>query len=544
MPRQKEMRMRSEIVDVVVPLDTSGWLSLPDELRRAARDAGDQVFLTIGGRSYTFAEAWERSSAVAAGLRSQGLRPGDRVAILAPNRAEAVWTWFGSLIAGCVDVPLNAESRGSQLAYFVSDSGPRVLVGTPELLDGMRAAEGMLPEVVVVLDVDVAPEILGNGTRYLTWSQLIGGGAPVDEEWASTRPGLLASIVYTSGTTGPSKGVMWAHGYYPSTARLYATWAGFDESLSFYSTQPLYHLDGRAAVVVAVYLRGRATLAARFSASRFWTDVENARANAFGFIGTMLQLLAKQPGRGRPADAPLLVGMGTAIPANAQLELEERFSVRLLEGYGTTEIPLILACRRDARTTGTVGTPADGMQVVLVDDDDAPVPLGEPGLLCVRPEVPFSVTLGYWNKPEATAETFTNLWFHTGDLLRELEDGSGFEYVGRLKDSIRRRGENISAWEVEQAGLEHTDVLECAAIGVPSEVGDEDVALLVVLREGAAVAAGDLVDFMVERLPRFAAPRYVEIVDSLPKTPSERISKAEVRERGLTAAAVDLQPPR
>jgi crotonobetaine/carnitine-CoA ligase len=544
MPRQKEMRMRSEIVDVVVPLDTSGWLSLPDELRRAARDAGDQVFLTIGGRSYTFAEAWERSSAVAAGLRSQGLRPGDRVAILAPNRAEAVWTWFGSLIAGGVDVPLNAESRGSQLAYFVSDSGPRVLVGTPELLDGMRAAEGMLPEVVVVLDVDVAPEILGNGPRYLTWSQLIGGAAPVDEEWASTRPGLLASIVYTSGTTGPSKGVMWAHGYYPSTARLYATWAGFDEGLSFYSAQPLYHLDGRAAVVVAVYLRGRATLAARFSASRFWTDVENARANAFGFIGTMLQLLAKQPGRGRPADAPLLVGMGTAIPANAQLELEERFSVRLLEGYGTTEIPLILACRRDARTTGTVGTSADGMQVVLVDDDDAPVPPGEPGLLCVRPEVPFSVTLGYWNKPEATAETFTNLWFHTGDLLRELEDGSGFEYVGRLKDSIRRRGENISAWEVEQAGLEHTDVLECAAIGVPSEVGDEDVALLVVLREGAAVAAGDLVDFMVERLPRFAAPRYVEIVDSLPKTPSERISKAEVRERGLTAAAVDLQPPR
>ena len=204
--------MRSEIVDVVVPLDTSGWLSLPDELRRAARDAGDQVFLTIGGRSYTFAEAWERSSAVAAGLRSQGLRPGDRVAILAPNRAEAVWTWFGSLIAGGVDVPLNAESRGSQLAYFVSDSGPRVLVGTPELLDGMRAAQGMPPEVVVVLDVDVAPEILGNGPRYLTWLQLIGGGAPVDEEWASTRPGLLASIVYTSGTTGPSKGVMWAHG--------------------------------------------------------------------------------------------------------------------------------------------------------------------------------------------------------------------------------------------------------------------------------------------------------------------------------------------
>jgi crotonobetaine/carnitine-CoA ligase len=228
----------------------------------------------------------------------------------------------------------------------------------------------------------------------------------------------------------------------------------------------------------------------------------------------------------------------------AQRELEKRFSVRLLEGYGTTEIPLILACRRDAETIGTVGTPADGMQVALVDDDDALVPVGESGLRCVRPEVPFSVALGYWNKPEATAVTFTNLWFHTGDLLREREDGSGFEYVGRSKDSIRRRGENISAWEVEQAGLKHTDVLECAAIGVPSEVGDEDVALLIVLREGAVVAPSDLLDFMVERLPRFAAPRYIEVVDSLPKTPSERIDKYQVRERGLTAAAVDLHPPR
>ncbi len=528
-------------IDVVVHLDTSGWLPLPDELGRAAREAGDQVFLNIGGRSYTFVEAWEQASAVAAGLRRQGLQPGDRVAMLTPNRAEAVWTWFGSLIAGGVDVPLNAESRGSQLAYILSDSAPRVLVGTSELLEGVRTAGGTAPEVVVVLDADEALEILGNGPRYLTWSQFIEGGATGDEEWSSIRPGQLASIVYTSGTTGPSKGVMWAHGYYPSTARLYATWAGFDANLSLYSAQPLYHLDGRAALLLAVYLRGRATLAERFSASRFWTDVENAGANAFGFIGTMLHLLAKQPGRGRPADAALLVGVGSAIPAKAQRELEERFSVRLLEGYGTTEIPLILACRRDVETIGTVGTPADGMQVVLVDDDDAPVPVGESGLLCVRPEVPFSVTLGYWNNPEATAETLTNLWFHTGDLLREREDGTGFEYVGRRKDSIRRRGENISAWEVEQACLEHADVLECAAIGVPSDVGDEDVALLVVLREGATVPPEVVANFMAELLPRFAVPRYIEVVDTLPKTPSERINKAEVRERGLTAAAVDLQ---
>lgn len=524
-------------------LDRSRWLALPDELRRAANDAGDQVFLTVGGRAFTFAEAWERASAVAAGLRHQGLQPGDRVSILSPNRAEAVWTWFGSLLAGGVDVPLNAESRGSQLAYFLSDSSPRVLVTTPDLLERLRGSGVPAPDVVVVLDGDGTEEVTGEGQRHLTWVQFVGAGdGSVEEPWP--RPGQLASIVYTSGTTGPSKGVMWAHGYYPSAAHLYSSWPGFDHTLSIYCAQPLYHLDARSAVLLALYLRGTATLAERFSASRFWAEVDEAGANAFVFIGTMLQLLAKQSGSPRPAGSPVLVGIGTAIPANAQRELEDRFSVRLLEGYGTTEIPLILAVRRDSGTTGTVGTPADGMTVTLLDEDDRPVPAGEAGLLCVRPAVSFSATIGYWNKPEATADAFANLWFHTGDLLRERPDGTGFEYVGRRKDSIRRRGENISAWEVEQAAIEHPDVLECAAIGVPSDVGDEDVALLVVARSGADPQAVELVAFMAERLPRFAVPRFVELVDALPKTPSERVNKAEVRDRGISASAVDVRGPR
>lgn len=500
---------------------------LVDELRRAAREDGDRPFLTIEGRTFTFAEAWEHTGRVAAGLRRLGLVDRDRVAILTGNRAEAVWAWFGTLAAGGVDVPLNAESRGRQLAYLVADCQPRVLIATSDLLSEVRDAGGAVRSVVVIDDEGGAD-----------WAALTADQA--DDAAAERRPGDLASIVYTSGTTGPSKGVMWPHGYYPSMVLQYASWAGFSPDLSMYCAQPLYHLDARAAVLLALYLRGRTTLAARFSVSRFWAEIEQAQANAFVFIGTMLQLLAKDTGPGRADGSAELVGIGTAIPSHQQRTLESRFNARLLEGYGTTEMPLILACRRDSEVTGSVGTPADGVEVILLDDDDNPVAQGEQGILCLRTTTPYSLTLGYWGKPEATAEAFVNLWFHTGDVLRELGHG-GYEYVGRRKDSIRRRGENVSAWEVEQAALAHHDVLECAAIGVQSEAGDEDVALLAVLRPGSSLDATGLTQTMSANLPRFAVPRYVEFVDSLPKTPSERVNKSEVRERGLTGAAVDLQ---
>lgn len=522
--------------------ETHAWPALVSALQAAAREVGDQRFLTVCGEAFTFAEAWQHTRAVAAGLRREGLKPGDRVTILSPNRPEAVWAWFGAQAAGGVDVPLNAESRGNQLAYFLADSAPHVLIGTPDLIAELVAVGAPLPPVVVTLDAGNPDVLPAASPEHLTWSALI-ADALVDEDpdMPVPPPGELASIVYTSGTTGPSKGVMWPHGYYPSMTRQYAEWAGFTRDLSFYCVQPLCHLDSRASVVLALYLRGRTTLEARFSASRFWHDMDDAGANAFVFVGTMLQLLAKQTGPGRAANAPVAVGLGSAIPANGQRELEERFRVRLLEGYGTTEIPLIFACRRDDPTLGTVGTVADSVEVALVDEDDEPVPVGEPGLLLVRPRMPYSMTLGYWQKPEATAAAFVNLWFHTGDLLRERPEG-GFEYVGRAKDSIRRRGENVSAWEVEQAALAHPDVLECAAIGIPSPLGDEDVALLVVPRADAQVEAASLVDFMAAGLARFAIPRYVEVVEALPKTPSERINKGEVRARGITDQAVDLQP--
>ena len=517
------------------------WLSTTDQLRSTAEREGERAFLTVSGTTFSFGDAWDCVESVARGLRCLGLQQGDRVALLSENRSEAVWSWLGTLAAGGVDVPLNVEARGGLLAYYMTDSRPRVIIGTRELLERLDADE-IPPLTAAVLLEDTVSQPLGEGPRYLTFAELLRlGRESTDTELANPGLGDHASIVYTSGTTGPSKGVMWPQGFYPATALVYIQWGGLARDLSIYCVQPLYHLDSRAAVLTALYTGGRVTLGLRFSARGFWDEIEQAEANAFVFIGTMLHLLDKQPDTERPPGSRILTGMGSATPESIHESFEQRFAVRLLEGYAMTESPSITLQQGDRPTPGTVGTESPLVEAAILDEWDRPVPDGQAGIMCVRPRRAHSMMMGYWDKPEATVEAFANLWFHTGDVMRRRSDGE-YEYIGRQKDSIRRRGENVSAWEVEETALRHPQVVEAAAIGVPSAVGDEDVALLVVGHPQGAPAAADLVAAMAEDLPRYALPRYVEFVESLPKTPSERIAKGEVRARGLTAAAVDLQP--
>jgi crotonobetaine/carnitine-CoA ligase len=230
--------------------------------------------------------------------------------------------------------------------------------------------------------------------------------------------------------------------------------------------------------------------------------------------------------------------MCSSTPADILRDFETRFDITISEGYGMTESVLITGSPPGGTLPGRVGQPIPGLAVRLVDENDVPVEPGAVGELVYRPDGPYEMMQGYWRKPEATVEVWRNLWFHSGDLLREHSDGY-LEYVGRKKDAIRRRGENISAWEVEEAVVTHPDVLEAAAIGVPSEVGEEDVAVLIVTKPNTPLDPSRLLEFVADDLPRFAVPRYVELVESLPKTPSERIDKGKVRERGITDAAWD-----
>ena len=346
--------------------------------------------------------------------------------------------------------------------------------------------------------------------------------------------------MYTSGTTGPSKGVMLPQRYYPFNGRAISRAMAVSPGEVIYNVQPLFHIDARVFLATALANRGIYALGHRFSVRRFWADVREHQADIFCTIGTMMLLLGKEEPRDDDADHPARLAMCSSTPAEILEPFERRFGVQVVEAYGLTEAVLVTHTPAGATQPARVGAPIEEFDIRLVDDDDEPVAQGESGELCFRPRDPFTCMQGYWGKPAETVEAWRNLWFHTGDFLREHADGQ-LEYIGRKKDAIRRRGENISAWEVESAVAAHPDVLEVAAIGVPSELGEEDVAVLIVPRPGTQPDPAQICAMAAENLQGFAVPRYVEFVDAFPKTPSERIAKSEVRARGISDEAWDAE---
>jgi crotonobetaine/carnitine-CoA ligase len=511
--------------------------SLLETLRASVAAAPDREFLRIAGTSYSRAEVLSSVETTARGLREFGINPGDRVGIMCDNRPETIWIWLGTNGAQAVDVPFNAEARGKLLDYFVADAKPRFLVGNEQYLTILAESITSDPELVVMIG-EHTTKPFGGRAKQITFDEVIAAGAASAIELPVPPPGTTATIMYTSGTTGPSKGVMLPQRYYPAQAAHAAEMIRGTEDDIVMCVQPLFHIDARAFLVSSLHLGCVAVVGRRFSVSTFWDEVREHKATVFGTIGTMLWMLYKQPPQPNDRDHSARIASCSSTPGEILRAFEERFGLGIVELYGMTECVLITGETVENTQPGRIGRPIPQVEVRIVDDNDAPVEKGEIGELIYRPREHFAMMRGYWNKPEATADAWQNLWFHTGDLVRQYPDDM-IEYIGRKKDSIRRRGENVSAWEVEQACANHPSVLDVAAIGVPSEVGEEDVAVVVVQVPGATLDPVDLVEFVTKDLPRFAVPRYVEIVDSLPKGPSERVEKGKVRERGITSAAWD-----
>ncbi|GAA1949140.1 ATP-dependent acyl-CoA ligase [Nocardioides panacihumi] len=507
-------------------------------LQEQAERAPDAPVLLIDGKECSRAQLYESVHAVAAGLRALGLDPGDRGLIVSDNRLETVVAWLGIDSARMIDVPINPEARGAFLEYLISDCTPRVMIGLPEYLRSVAEVVSEPPEFAVLIDPDEGRLPFGSTTRHLTFSELVELGRD-----GTVEPPLesdIATMIYTSGTTGPSKGVLLPHAYQVVWARRGAAALGLQPGQTGYTPEPLFHSDARSYVLAALLTGGRMALGQRFSVSRFWDDVRDADASYFAYLGTMLSMLYSAEPADTDRDHPAVIGAGGGVPAALQRNFEERYGVKLIEMYGMTEALCITHNTPERNRLGSVGLPTPELETQLVDAEDKPVPVGAVGELIVRPRSPHIIMAGYWNKPEATVAAWRNLWFHTGDRMRSDEDGYLY-YVGRLKDSIRRRGENVSAWEVELALTKHVDVREAAVIGVPSDLGEEDVAALLVLREDATVDPVALRGFLAVDLPKHALPRFIEIVAELPKTPTERVNKDQVRTRGITAAAWDAE---
>ena len=499
----------------------------------ALRAAPDQTFLAMEQATLSYAETADWSKALASGLVEKGIKRGDRVAVVSTNRPEMVVLWLACLRLGACFCPVNPGFTSGQLANVFRRMAPALIVAEP----GMAAAvaDGMARSEIAGPVVALGPAPSGWGS----WTDLERGAG--DPGWAEAREGDLAAILCTSGTTGPSKAVALSHRWFTKICETTERYWGFSGRDVFYSPFPLYHIDALAITVApAIHHATTAAIGIRFSARRFWEEIRRFEATVFDFMGSTLTLLWKREPRPDDRDNPVRLGWGVPLPDFAPA-FEERFGCALIDCYGSTDVGLpVCGVPGEPKPTGACGRAAEGYEVAILSPEGDRRPFDQSGEIAVRVDDPHTLMEGYVGDPDATLRTWRGLWHHTGD--RGRLDARGYLYFeGRISDSIRRRGENVSAQELEELIQAHPDVVEAAAIGVPSELTEEDIKVSVIARPGTGLAAPALTGWMADHLPRYMTVRYVELVDNLPRTDTQKVMKAALRARWRTPGTWDAE---
>jgi crotonobetaine/carnitine-CoA ligase len=506
--------------------------SLPEVLRARAELTPDTPFLTVDGERRTYAQALAAAEQTAAALASLGVSSGDKVATFLPNCTEILDLWFGSSLLGAVFVPVNIGLKGEGLRYIVEHSEAEFIAADAALLETLDPAipVGSGPRHRFVRGAGEPPD------GYGSLEELLRADHPA-ATLPDVRPEDLASILYTSGTTGLPKGAMNCHNSYPTAAYEFTQrYVRAREDDVLYTSLPLFHINAQSLSIVGSIVSGRpVVIAPRFSASRFFDDLRAHDATVFNYIGAMLTMLYKQPGRSNDADHRVRLTVGGAAPAQIWQAFEERFALSILEIYGLTETATFcLGSPPDDIRVGKLGKPVGWSEVRIERGDGTEAPDGEPGEIVIRSKRPHTLFLGYYKNEEATDKAMSGGWFHSGDRGRHDPDGY-FVFIDRLKDSIRRRGENISSYEIERIVNSHPLVAESAAVGVPSELGEEEV-MIVVVPAGDGLDCAELVEFCAERMAEFMVPRYIRVGAELPKTATQRVQKFKLREQGVEDA--------
>ena len=497
------------------------WV-LPEVLAYQAATRPAAVYIeTTEGERLTYGEAAAEAARVASFLAGLGVKPGDRVAAMLPNGLDFVRLWLGAARLGAALVPLNTALFGPFLEHPLRNSEARVVVVADAFLAAMEAAchDGQ---------TILAPAEIAAASPYA-------GAMPTARD--------IACVLYTSGTTGPSKGVLMPH------AHCYLFGLGSVDSQALtgadrhYVCLPLFHVNGLMMQLYAVLIAGAsAVLRPHFSATAFVDDLHRYGITAVNLLGAAAAFVFAQPPRPEDKGHRLRVIQVAPNPADHERLWRERFGVAdVLSGFGMTEVNICVYGRMGATKPNTSGFVYDRYFEVEIRDpeSDDPLPPGTVGEIMVRPKVPFGFMAGYNGMPEKTVEAWRNFWFHTGDA--GVMDTEGYiSFVDRLRDCIRRRGENISSFEVEMAMRGLAGVKEVAAFAVSSDIvgAEEEVMLVVVPYDGANLTVAAVAAYARQHLPRFAQPRYVELADSLPKTPTEKVQKQLLRKRGVTSAAV------
>ena len=512
-----------------------GERTVPTMLQRQARCYGSRPLFAAGDVSWSFAEAPAIAGRFAGTLAAAGIRSGDRVALMCGNRAEFMEAFLGCAWLGAIAVPLNVAARGPQLAHYLRNSGARLLIIEAELLDALAyidMQELALERIWCIGDTTQSPPL--GRVAVTDVPPRADAIAP-----CAAEPAQTLAILYTSGTTGPSKGVCCPHAQY--------FWWGLHgirnlqirEGDVLSTTLPLFHTNALGTFHQALLSGSTLGAEPRFSASRFWQRLIERRATVTYLLGAMVPILLSREASSDEQSHTVRCALAPGVPANLHRTFEDRTGIKLLDGYGSTETNFVIGATADERRAGRMGLVREGFDArVVTAADDAPP--GEPGELLVRSDEPLAFATGYFVLPDKTAEAFRDGWFHTGDRVVREADGY-FRFVDRMKDAIRRRGENISSFEVEQVLLSHPDVGNAAVFPVPSELAEDEVMAAVVRRAGSALTERVLTEFCAPRLARFAVPRFIEFVDDLPTTENGKVQKYKLRDRGVTAKAWDRE---
>ncbi|NKI16549.1 ATP-dependent acyl-CoA ligase [Spongiibacter sp. KMU-166] len=532
---------------------SKGWSSAPlttvnNVLEDAAAKYPDRVFLDFTGDLYTYSQVNEQAHQLARGLASLGVEKGQTVTSVLDNSFDAILLWFAINKLGAIAVPTNTAYKGEFLRHQICDAGSELVIVEADYLSRVFDLSGQLPSVKTLVCRGEIPSGANSELPVRSFSSLTEGGssARVDASGVEVRGGDLSMLIYTSGTTGPSKGCMISHNYICNLARQALFCWEPTESDTIWTALPLFHMNALSSIMMMAMIGARVAVYPRFSLSGFWPDIERSGATMASLLGSMAPLIGTAPDSesSKRCYGQLHTVQTAPFPEQLKQVWRDRFGARVLGsvGYGFTEAAMVVYGKLsdEGAPPETSGRLQDDFDVMIVDEYDAELPRGQAGEVVVRPKYAHVCFEGYWNRPADTLKVMRNMWLHTGDIGK-LDEQGYFYFLDRKKDYLRRRGENISSFEMEKTFASHPAISDVAVHAVFSEMGEDDVKVTAVLKEGETLGERELCEWCLDKVPYFAVPRYIEFRSDLPRNPTGKILKYQLREEGCTAATWDRE---
>ncbi|HBN26625.1 MAG TPA: ATP-dependent acyl-CoA ligase [Desulfobacteraceae bacterium] len=541
------MNAASKVFKMEMMFKERDYWTLNKMLEYRAQTHGDKIFLQYKEESpLTFKYVHEITNKIANGLSGLGIKKGDNVLVFLPNCLEFIYTWFALSKIGAVQVPVNTAYKGYFLDHISNNSMAKIMVVDQEFTDRVKNSEDNLKylEKIIISGLDKSDKSRSIPSRFTIsdYKSLYNNpsGTPVVEVSYKDN----AAIMYTSGTTGPSKGVALAHAWMHVMAERMIAMFHITKEDTYLLYLPLFHGNAQAMIVMTCLIStARVVIYEKFSASGWVDMIRKSNASLTNLVGVMMDAVFRQAEKNDDNMNNLRGINAYPCPSAIVESFKKRFGVtQMLEAYGMTETGLItLMPFGDYRADSCGKIAGDFVEAIIADPEtDEELPVGHVGELLVRPKIPWTLNSGYYKMPDKTTEAYRNAWFHTGDGLKVDQDGY-YYFVDRIKDALRKGGENISSFEVEKMINDHPAVAESAVVAVKSEScgGEDEVKACIVLNVDHNLTYDGVLSWCDDKLPRFCVPRYIEFVEALPKTPTEKVMKGKIRDQGVTLATYD-----